>query len=140
MTRVEDDRPAKSCLSLSLTAYLLRYQTDLVFSRFEPAPPTILHAVYLLFNPPIQFFFVSQALLILLERQLLGPASPTESMKTKTLRRFLLWFGLLTSGRWVTGHLTQLGVFDPTEFFNWNKVGTVWHDIQRERGMRRREL
>lgn len=110
---------------------------DFVFSRFQLKPPTAFHAVWLFFVPPLQLFFVSQGLLIMAEQTFLGPRQPTESLNKKIARRCLLWIGLLTTGRWVTGYLISVGAFDPVEFFNWPKVVSIRHDILRERAILR---
>lgn len=110
-----------------------RSPAGLVFSRFKAPPPTLGHAFWLLLNPSLQGFFVSQGLLILIEQSLLGRPQPDESLKLRIFRRCLLWIGLLTTGRWVAGFLVSLGVMDPTEVGAMFKVASVWEDIQRER-------
>ncbi|PWN29621.1 hypothetical protein BDZ90DRAFT_258534 [Jaminaea rosea] len=125
-------RESKTLLAL-WTFSVSAMEHSLVFSRFKATPPTMGHAFWLLLNPSLQGFFVSQGLLILLEQALLGRPKPRERLRIRVVRRSLLWIGLLTTGRWVAGFLVSLGVLDPTEVGAMFKVASVWDDIQRER-------
>ncbi|CAO1628668.1 unnamed protein product [Parajaminaea phylloscopi] len=98
---------------------------NFVFSRFLETPPSPAHALWVFLSPPFQAFFVSQGLLILVEQVTLGTARRNESFCIRLARRALLWVGLLTAGRWVTGRLVASGVFDPIEFFNWPRTITL---------------
>ncbi|CAO1618911.1 unnamed protein product [Sympodiomycopsis kandeliae] len=100
-----------------------------VFStRFRKAPSSIPESIYLFIQPCIYFFFLSQVVLIMIEEYCL----PKNSLWA---RRLLLWIGLLTTGRYVTAHLWELGCFDTVEFTNWSRSTTIltdiWQDFRR---------
>lgn len=107
--------------------------TGFVFSRFLRKPPTISHAVWIFLHPAFHAFFLSQAMLIVIERFCFGSDAKKDGKISALARRGLLWVGLLTTGRCVSAHLWSLGCFDAVEFGNWSEsrriLPEMWEDL-----------